>query len=190
MLTHNSNDCGLVDLTVRNEYDGYLGYDSPSDDNPVETEFEQEVPEHEIETTGTHFSLSPAVRVDLPESRKALMEELGVGLHAVEHALISLLPREVLCDRGDVGGLLISHHPETELPTVFVYGGYPGGVGLVATAYEALGRLLDRTDDLIDKCGCREGCPSYIHSPQCGNANRYLDKSAGECGLKPLHVAA
>jgi DEAD/DEAH box helicase domain-containing protein len=184
-LTRNSNNlaCGLVDLTVRNEYDGYLRYDSPSDDNPLEKEFDQEVPAYEIETTGMYFTLSPAVREDILESRMASLEELGAGLHAVEHALISLLPREVLCDRGDVGGLSISHHPETELPTVFVHDGYPGGVGLAATAYDALGRLLDRTDDLIDGCGCRDGCPSCIHSPQCGNANRHLDKALGKAVL-------
>ena len=181
-LTRNSNDlvCGLVDLTVRNEYDGYLRYDSPRDNNPLEREFDQEVPTHEIETTGMYFSLSPTVREDILESRISSLDELGAGLHAIEHALISLLPREVLCDRGDVGGLSIGHHPETGLPTVFVHDGYPGGVGLAATAYDALARLLDRTNDLIGNCGCRDGCPSCIHSPQCGNANRHLDKALGE----------
>jgi DEAD/DEAH box helicase domain-containing protein len=61
---------------------------------------------------------------------------------------------------------------------VFIYDGYPGGVGLSGRAYEILEDLLKRTLELIADCPCEDGCPSCIHSPKCGSGNKPLDKLA------------
>ena len=177
MRNDNALYCGLADMTVRQEMEGYLRYAGPNDDAPIEQAFDQTVPPYEIETMGMYFALSPAVKDTILETKGGSLNELKAGLHAIEHALISLLPREVLCDRGDVGGLSTGHHSETGLPTVFIHDAHQGGVGLSATAYETLNQLLDHTHRLIEDCGCSDGCPSCIHSPQCGNANRHLSKS-------------
>jgi DEAD/DEAH box helicase domain-containing protein len=51
------------------------------------------------------------------------------GLHALEHALIALFPRAVLCDQQYIGGLARMSHPQTQRGTAFVYDAYAGGAG-------------------------------------------------------------
>ncbi|PSP88886.1 ATP-dependent helicase, partial [Halobacteriales archaeon QH_8_68_33] len=98
------------------------------------------------------------------------------AIHAAEHGMISLFPLFFLCDRRDVGGLSTPHHPHTDLSTIFIYDGYPGGVGLNSRAYESVTDLMDRTLGMIRDCPCADGCPACVQSPHCGNANDPLEK--------------
>ncbi|WP_424003017.1 DEAD/DEAH box helicase [Haloarcula salina] len=98
------------------------------------------------------------------------------SIHAAEHAAISMFPFEYLCDRGDIGGLSTPHHPHTGEPTIFVYDGYPGGIGLTRAGYGDIGSLLDTTLSMLRSCDCADGCPACVQSPHCGNANDPLDK--------------
>jgi DEAD/DEAH box helicase domain-containing protein len=103
---------------------------------------------------------------------------LPSGMHALEHALIGLLPVFVLCERADVGGVSYPFHPASGVPTIFIYDGYPGGVGY---AREGASRFLDWLEaagDLLERCPCEAGCPRCVLSPKCGNGNQYLDKEA------------
>jgi len=87
-----------------------------------------------------------------------------------------MFPTEFLCDRGDIGGLSTPVHPHTGRPTVFVYDGYPGGVGLTREGFRSMGSLADSTLSMLRACDCTDGCPACVQSPQCGNANDPLDK--------------
>jgi DEAD/DEAH box helicase domain-containing protein len=100
------------------------------------------------------------------------------AIHAAEHAAIAVWPLYALCDRGDVAGISVRHHPQVDGPAIFFYDGYPGGVGLVARAFEVAEALLGTARDAIAGCPCPEGCPACIHSPRCGNGNQPLDKAA------------
>ena len=114
-----------------------------------------------------------------------VLERAGVGpasapgaLHAAEHAAIGILPLFTICDRWDVGGISTPHLPETGRPTIVVYDGYPGGAGVAELGYAAADRHLAATLDVIEACGCADGCPSCVQSPKCGNGNEPLDKAA------------
>jgi DEAD/DEAH box helicase domain-containing protein len=103
--------------------------------------------------------------------------ELLLGaLHALEHGQIAVLPLIAMCDRWDIGGLSTNAHPQTGGPTIFVYDGHPGGVGLTRRGYDQFGRLVGDAQRLISECGCRSGCPSCVQSPKCGNLNEPLSK--------------
>lgn len=103
-------------------------------------------------------------------------ERVPGSLHAAEHAAIGLLPLIALCDRWDIGGLSTALHPDTGLPTVFIYDGYAGGAGLAERSYQRLEEHVRATRGAVAGCGCRSGCPSCVHSPKCGNGNEPLDK--------------
>ena len=98
-------------------------------------------------------------------------------LHAAEHSLIALLPLWAMCDRWDIGGLSTNVHPQTGLPTIFVYDGHPGGVGITERGFERFEGWVADTVRLLAGCPCERGCPSCVQSPKCGNLNEPLDKA-------------
>jgi DEAD/DEAH box helicase domain-containing protein len=104
------------------------------------------------------------------------MPVLLSSLHAAEHSMIALLPLWAMCDRWDIGGLSTNLHPDTGAPTVFIYDGHPGGVGISERGFEQFEGWVADTVRLLDGCPCEHGCPSCVQSPKCGNLNEYLDK--------------
>jgi DEAD/DEAH box helicase domain-containing protein len=116
----------------------------------------------------------------LPEARQLEgleeMPRLLGTLHAAEHALIALLPLWAMCDRWDIGGLSTNIHPQTGRPTVFVYDGHAGGVGITERGFEQFEGWARDTAALVAGCPCSDGCPSCVQSPKCGNLNDMLDK--------------
>ncbi len=100
------------------------------------------------------------------------------GIHALEHGAISIFPLLVLCDRNDVGGIAHPFHEQLSKAAVFIYDGYPGGVGLARKAFEKIDELLSLTQKTIGDCPCELGCPSCVHSPKCGSGNRPIDKQS------------
>jgi DEAD/DEAH box helicase domain-containing protein len=135
---------------------------------------ELDLPPQTFETVGMWFALPRGLE---EAARERGLHFMG-GIHALEHAVISVFPLFTLCDRNDLGGIATPHHSQVEAPAVFLYDGVPGGIGLCEQGYDMAERLLERTLDLVSACPCEEGCPSCVHSPRCGSGNKPLDKSA------------
>ena len=108
------------------------------------------------------------------------------SLHAAEHALIALLPLYAMCDRWDIGGLSTPWHWQTDAASIFVYDGYPGGIGLTKRGYEAFESLAADARALIAECPCESGCPSCVQSPKCGNLNEPLSKGGAVALLEAM----
>jgi DEAD/DEAH box helicase domain-containing protein len=130
------------------------------------------LPEVTFETEAIWFCPDPRLLEALEE-----MPKLLGTLHAAEHALISLLPLWAMCDRWDIGGLSTNLHFQTGLPTVFVYDGHAGGVGITERGFESFSGWVADTAQLLRGCPCASGCPSCVQSPKCGNLNEMLDKA-------------
>jgi DEAD/DEAH box helicase domain-containing protein len=118
------------------------------------------------------------------------METLLGALHATEHAQIAVLPLIAMCDRWDIGGLSTNFHPQTGVPTIFVYDGHPGGIGIARTAFTRFEELCEDALRLIAECPCASGCPSCVQSPKCGNLNEPLHKAGALALLRRLLAGA
>ena len=131
-----------------------------------------------LELPEQHF-VTQALWYVLPERLSgALPPDVLLGaLHATEHGQIAVLPLIAMCDRWDIGGLSTNVHFQTGRPTIFVYDGHPGGVGITLRGYEQFERLLGDAERLIGECPCESGCPSCVQSPKCGNLNEPLHKA-------------
>jgi len=139
-----------------------------------------DLPEQTFTTEALWFTLGPEVvaRVAPPSGTDAQIEpELAGALHAAEHGLIAVLPLYAMCDRWDIGGLSTPWHWQTDRATVFIYDGYPGGIGLTKRGFEAFEDLAGDTLRLVADCPCESGCPSCVQSPKCGNLNEPLSKT-------------
>jgi DEAD/DEAH box helicase domain-containing protein len=136
--------------------------------------FPLELPSQTFETVGFWVEIEPAINTLLERNGLQLMG----GIHAIEHGAIGIFPLFALCDRNDIGGICYPYHPQIEKSAIFIYDGYPGGVGLAQRGYEVILELFQKTLDHIRACECEDGCPSCIHSPKCGNGNKPLDKKA------------
>jgi len=148
---------------------------------------ELDLPPFSFETVGFWIEIDDFVRRAVegraPEGRP--LNFMG-GIHAVEHAAIALFPLFALCERDDVGGISIPLHPQVGKGAIFIYDGYPGGVGLAEGCFERIGELLGRTLELISGCDCEGGCPACIYSSKCGSGNVPLDKEAARTVLALL----
>jgi DEAD/DEAH box helicase domain-containing protein len=131
-----------------------------------------DLPETSFETEAIWFCPEPELLAGLER-----MPKLLGSLHAAEHAMIALLPLWAMCDRWDIGGLSTNVHFQTGRPTIFVYDGHAGGVGITARGFEAFEGWVADTAKMIAGCACEHGCPSCVQSPKCGNLNDMLDKA-------------
>jgi DEAD/DEAH box helicase domain-containing protein len=130
-----------------------------------------DLPQTEFTTQALWYTLPREVcEDDFPAS--AL---LG-ALHAAEHSQIAVLPLLAMCDRWDIGGLSTNAHPQTGVPTIFIYDGHPGGVGITRRGFELFDVLVGDALRLVSECPCESGCPSCVQSPKCGNLNEPLSK--------------
>ena len=131
-----------------------------------------DLPETTFETEAVWYLPEPEQLGD-----SARMPRLLGTLHAAEHAMIAILPLWAMCDRWDIGGLSTNVHYQTGRPTVFVYDGHSGGVGITQRGFDVFEGWVGDTAKLLAGCPCDHGCPSCVQSPKCGNLNEPLDKA-------------
>jgi DEAD/DEAH box helicase domain-containing protein len=140
-----------------------------------------DMPPATFETEAVWFVPEPGMLAGIDR-----MPVLLSSLHAAEHALIAVLPLWAMCDRWDIGGLSTNVHFQTKAPTVFVYDGHPGGVGIVERGFRVFADWSADTAQLVAGCPCESGCPSCVQSPKCGNLNEMLDKPGALVLLRRL----
>ena len=171
-------EIGLGELSITEMYHEYV----TKTDDTVTKKTPLNLPPITFSTDGLWFIIPDEIQDNIHNQGL----DFDGGLHAVEHAMIAMAPIYAMCDRWDIGGLSTALHLNTKKPTIFIYDGFEGGIGIAETLYTKIKPLWQKTLELIDKCECKEGCPSCIYSPKCGNENKPLDKKAANIILKEL----
>ncbi|MGK2933294.1 MAG: DEAD/DEAH box helicase [Solirubrobacterales bacterium] len=142
-----------------------------------------DLPEQEFRTKGLWYTVPDHMTPALP------LNGLLGALHATEHSQIAVLPLIAMCDRWDIGGLSTNIHAQTGRPTIFIYDGHPGGIGITRRGYDCFERLVTDALGLVSECPCESGCPSCVQSPKCGNLNEYLFKAGAIDLMGVMHEA-
>jgi DEAD/DEAH box helicase domain-containing protein len=158
-----------------------VAYQKKSRDGSTLDTIPLDLPETTFETEAVWYLPEPVQLAGLER-----MPTLLAGLHAAEHSMIALLPLWAMCDRWDIGGLSTNVHPQTGRPTVFVYDGHPGGVGIAERGFDCFEGWVADTVRMLEGCPCSDGCPSCVQSPKCGNLNEMLDKTAALSLLRAM----
>ncbi|GAA4659048.1 DEAD/DEAH box helicase [Gordonia humi] len=160
---------GFAEVTVTSQVVGFL---RKALSGEILDQVPLDLPEEQLSTRAVMYTVDPDAMVDAGIAP----DKFPGALHAAEHAAIGMLGLVATCDRWDIGGLSTDMHPQTSLPTVFVYDGFPGGAGFAERGHEAFADWIAATDEAVSSCACSSGCPSCVQSPKCGNGNEPLDK--------------
>ncbi|MHA2332481.1 MAG: DEAD/DEAH box helicase [Candidatus Hodarchaeales archaeon] len=158
-----------------------IGYRIKKYDKVIRTEPLQ-LPSVNFGTMGIWFTI-PA---DIHQETKKRKFNVTGSLHGIEHAMIGLMPFYLMCDRRDIGGVSIAMHPNTLKPTIIVYDGVEGGIGLTEKALSLIEEIFRMTYKHVKDCLCSNGCPSCMYSPNCGSGNEPMDKQGGLFILEEL----
>ncbi|MHA1689163.1 MAG: Zn-binding domain-containing protein [Promethearchaeota archaeon] len=160
-------------VNVEHHYYSYKIIDSMTQEilarNPLEN-----IPLIEFETQAFWFLIPFSFQKEL----ELKGYDLGGSIHAIEHAMIAIAPTLAQISRWDLGGVSIEFDPVKQLPIIYIYDAFRGGIGISEMLFENLNGLFKMTYYLIKKCKCTtpNGCPGCIISPKCGNLNEPLDK--------------
>jgi DEAD/DEAH box helicase domain-containing protein len=114
------------------------------------------LPELEMHTTAYWLCLP---RVNPAASRESRLQDALIGLSNV---LGNAAPVYLMCGKSDIRVMYQTRSPFTQLPTVFIYDNYPGGVGFSDKLFELHDEVFEMTERLIVNCGCEYGCPSCV----------------------------
>ncbi len=143
---------------------------------------------------------SKGMWLDVPHQALQIMTErrlnVAGGIHAAEHALMSLVPNFVVSLPGDVrteckSGLKEFAKKETQRKrparlTFYDAKGGAGGSGINTKAFEFIDLLLKQALDRVEACQCYQGCIECVCSALCKEANQVMSKAGCEVILKSL----
>lgn len=110
------------------------------------------IPPMEMHTSATWMSFT------MPENWTE--EQLTDALNGAAYAINSFIPLFIHCDRSDVSVVPQVKAVHNDMPTLFIYDSYPGGIGLSERVYDILMSILEKTYNHVYNCRCRSGCPS------------------------------
>jgi DEAD/DEAH box helicase domain-containing protein len=125
--------------------------------NAIPTIFKKiRLPEEELHTSSYWFTFNEELSAG--KSR----QELQFALLGVANVLVHIAPLYLMCDPFDIRVVPQVKAVHNQLPTIFFYDRYPGGVGLSERLYDVHGTLMQQAQALILNCSCLSGCPACV----------------------------
>lgn len=116
------------------------------------------LPELTMHTQGFWFGFPD----QLYEELHMPQQEFGDALKAVANVLANVAPLYLMTDPRDLSVLPMMRATHSQLPTVFIWEVYPGGVGYCKKLYQIFQEIAKAGHDLVQACSCINGCPSCV----------------------------
>ena len=102
------------------------------------------LPESNMHTTGMWWTLPQSI------SSRYQNDELQNAMMGISNLLSIVAPIYLMCAPRDIKIVYQVKAPHTDMPTIFLYDQYPGGIGLSEKAYEMQEMLLEHA---LEHCG-------------------------------------
>jgi DEAD/DEAH box helicase domain-containing protein len=118
-----------------------------------------DLPPQELETVAMWFS-PPAELVEEMMRRKLIVGEALIG---IANLLVEVAPLYVMCDVQDIGTVVDSANLGRD--ALFVHDRYPGGMGFAARCMDRFDAIMRTVAQVLEECGCEDGCPSCVGAP-------------------------
>jgi DEAD/DEAH box helicase domain-containing protein len=142
---------------------------------------ELDLPEQQMHTTAYWLEIAHDVLGALPYAA----DDRRDGIFGLAFAMKQIASLLLMCDARDLGvsinagdneagrRSLGAHAPHAgrsfapatadgDMPRIFLYDAYPGGIGFSEPLFSMHADLLSRTRELIAECPCETGCPSCV----------------------------
>ena len=114
------------------------------------------LPETEMHTTAFWLSFKPEVLQTLSTA------QMQAGLSGLAYLIPEVASLFLMSDPRDLRAAGQVKAPFTELPTLYLYDNFPGGVGYSKVIFKAYREIFKAARTVITGCRCFEGCPSCI----------------------------
>ncbi|TWT40875.1 putative ATP-dependent helicase Lhr [Phycisphaerae bacterium RAS1] len=147
-----------------------------------------DLPPQTINTSGCWFQPPPDALAALRDAGHKAFEALS----GIRNLLVVVLPTLAMSDRYDIGGVVDSS--QLGVSTIILYDRYEGGVGYCRHGYECASDLLRMAAELLEGCGCENGCPGCVgppnlrvaihHDPDLYRGYEFPDKAATQVLLR------
>ena len=127
------------------------------------------LPEEEIQTRCLALLFAPQSKGGKVLSQ---MDEQGIGeaLSGAGTLIRNIASVFLLCDPRDLGIAERVKDPHFGVSALYIYDKYPGGTGLTENLSQRIEPLLRAILDALERCPCRNGCPSCVGPGRDKNA--------------------
>ena len=115
-----------------------------------------DLPETEMHTTAFWLAFPPDSLGSMP------LSAIQAGLISLANLVPQVASLQMMCDPRDLRAVSQVKAPFTELPTLYLYDNFPGGVGYSQEMYRIYRDIMQAVRKVITDCHCVEGCPSCI----------------------------
>ncbi|NLO84998.1 MAG: DEAD/DEAH box helicase [Clostridiales bacterium] len=112
------------------------------------------LPQTDLHTVGMWWIIPASL------STRYSNDDLQGALLAVTNLLSIVAPLYLMCSPRDISVVYQVKAPITDMPTIFLYDAFPGGIGLSEKAFQMQSLLLEHALQILNSCGCENGCPS------------------------------
>ena len=143
---------------------------------------------------------SKGMWLDVPKRALQILDSrrlnVAAGIHAAEHAILSLMPQYVISMPGDVRteckvalkefAKKPSNRKRPARLTFYDAKGGASGSGISTKAFEFIDMLLKRAAGRLEACRCTDGCLECCCDERCREANQVMSKAGGEVIIRCL----